>query len=246
MYVDRQPLVTLLTDRNADKYNKLLPRADSPFQTWQVIDHTLTVDENGFPNDISIDRATPVKRFINRLRRSKAANTSAKDKRTVHETDTNKDKGITLQMLTNCCKETIATFSRCKDAYTETWLPIPTHTTPKTPDKSTPASKETLHRSRKTSVKDNYDSLSETTTSSTTPQTSTEDTNLKYVTNKMVGHKGTPIETLDQVRWYGSGAIDDKCKPEWNIPAHFAIYYCLTIKTKPSTKSSRRVGRVLH
>lgn len=60
VYVDRLPLVTLSTDSNAEKYNKLVLRACVPFQILQVTKYTLTVNENFIPDTILVDQATLV------------------------------------------------------------------------------------------------------------------------------------------------------------------------------------------
>lgn len=62
LYVNRALLVNISTYINAGKYNKLLPRAYGPSWILQVIKLTLTVDDNGIINIISVHRVTPVAR----------------------------------------------------------------------------------------------------------------------------------------------------------------------------------------
>lgn len=93
--VDRPPLDTLYTESNAEKLNKLLPRADGHLQILQVTEHTLTVDENGVPNTISSDRATPVIRSITQPRHFKVSRASSKDETTLHERDSKRKTGTT-------------------------------------------------------------------------------------------------------------------------------------------------------
>lgn len=64
VFVDRPPLSATATSpastlANA-AYNKLLPRALGPFRVISVQPHPLTIDEEGIPNTIFIDRATRV------------------------------------------------------------------------------------------------------------------------------------------------------------------------------------------
>lgn len=62
VFVDRSPLsATVTTSASAmanATYNKLLIRALGPFHVNSVQPHTLTIEEDGIPNTISIDRAT--------------------------------------------------------------------------------------------------------------------------------------------------------------------------------------------
>lgn len=61
VYVDR-PLLTLLKEdkRTSPRYNKLLSQITKPFTVRNVKSHDITINKNGTPNTISIDRATPV------------------------------------------------------------------------------------------------------------------------------------------------------------------------------------------
>lgn len=88
VYVDRPPLVTLSTDRNADKLGKLLPRTYGPFQALHITEHTLTVDEDAIPNAISMHRATFVALSINHRHRPIAWKTSFEDYWTPEGTST--------------------------------------------------------------------------------------------------------------------------------------------------------------
>lgn len=118
MYVDRPPHVTLPTDSYADEYSKLLPRAFDPFRILQVTEHSLTVDENGMPNSISIDQATLAERSTNHPRGSKSSKISSENETTLSES--------------NSITETRTTFSRSKDFYAEKGLPIRAHTAQET------------------------------------------------------------------------------------------------------------------
>lgn len=106
VYVDLPVLVTLATDSNSDKYSNLLHRGNGSSRILQVIKHTHTVDENGIPNTISIDRPTPVNRSISHPYGSKQSSTSLKDKITLSETDCFTKTGITPQRPNDSMKGT--------------------------------------------------------------------------------------------------------------------------------------------
>lgn len=74
--VDLSPLAISLAERKADKYDTLLPQTYRLFKILHVIEQTLTVAENGIPNFISIDRATPVARTVKHPRRALGSTTS--------------------------------------------------------------------------------------------------------------------------------------------------------------------------
>lgn len=78
-----------------------------------------------------------------------------------------------------------------------------THTTTQSlTNKVMPDSKEILHGSQKTLLKENDDSLNKIAPSQIAPQTSTESNKLQFVIDKIVEYKKTLKETLYQVRWY--------------------------------------------
>lgn len=65
VYVDQPPTLKTVAERMADKpRSKLLPKAPDPFQTNHTTSHKNTLDEDGIPNLISINRATPAPRLI--------------------------------------------------------------------------------------------------------------------------------------------------------------------------------------
>lgn len=78
------------------------------------------------------------------------------------------------------------------------------HTNPQISSEDIPYLKRTLHDSQKTSLKENYDSLKETSPSLTILLTSTEDDNLKYFIIRK-GRNGkpygsTPSDTLLRIQ----------------------------------------------
>lgn len=83
VYVDRPSLLTLTTDINAEKWNKLLPGAYGPFQILQVTEPLLTGDENSSENIISTDRETLVAATIEHSPGFKASINSSKEKPTL-------------------------------------------------------------------------------------------------------------------------------------------------------------------
>lgn len=68
--------------------------------------HTFTVDESGNPNTIEMNSESPVKRPIDRSRRSNASQTSFEDKTTIHETGSVQKTGTTSPVLIDPFKET--------------------------------------------------------------------------------------------------------------------------------------------
>lgn len=108
--------------------------------------------------------------------------TSFEDKKTLYQTDSYTETGIT--------------FPGYEESYTESDLPITTYTNTKTSLEGTPDSKEALYSIQKNSLKDTYDSINEITPFLNTPQTSTKDHNLEYVIDRLAGGKKTPKETL--------------------------------------------------
>lgn len=72
------------------------------------------------------------------------------------------ETGITPPWFKDFVKETGATFSWNEDFYTKTGHPILKQTNLKTSKEGIPSSKETVHGSGKTLLKDNYDSLNDT------------------------------------------------------------------------------------
>lgn len=60
-YVDRLPLTTAVHVRQKPQvYITLMSRTQSLYGIVNVLLHTVTIDENGIPNTISINEATPV------------------------------------------------------------------------------------------------------------------------------------------------------------------------------------------
>lgn len=60
--LDRSPFAANVNSSlKSDKlpYNKLVPRVDGPIRIVTIQDHTLTSDENGLPEIVSVDRAAP-------------------------------------------------------------------------------------------------------------------------------------------------------------------------------------------
>lgn len=165
--VDRPPLPTLPTNRNADSFSKLLPSVYRFFWIIHVTDYILTVDEDGISFIIWIDHAIQDVKTNEHPRRFKTPKNVLNVRQTFHETDPYGDNGTTLAEQ-GC-------------SYTESGPPISTHTNTTTSSENTTDLKQTVYGNWKISLEENYDSWDEKAFSSTTPQTYTKDSYLKYV-----------------------------------------------------------------
>lgn len=81
VYIDRLPLVTLSTDRKADKYNKLLFWTHLSLKVLYITEQNLTVDGNSTPNFICNDRTSPVVWKVKPLHRINESNLSYEDQK---------------------------------------------------------------------------------------------------------------------------------------------------------------------